>query len=382
MRRLVELIELLFRHAVAYPFLRLLFHNSYSDKPLNLQSVHKILILRYDRIGDMIVTTPIFRLIKQKNPAVKIGVFTSRGNAEILEGNPYVDSLFILDKSWIGLYREVIRARQETFDVVLNFIFNRTTSAGILANLVAPRGFKVGQGAYKYRFYFNRLLHLDRSKRHMVEVLVEYIESAFGVIFGSSDLAFEIDVNESARRKVDNFLDEHRLTRRNRQDSGLGQYCVVNTSATEEVRRVSPSQIQAILNHLVGTSSLRVLVICIPEERERVEEIVDDVGSERIVLYKSSGPGSLHAIASLIEGAVCVITPDTSIIHFASAMKTPVLGFFSPLQQAHEWVPYNVRHRSVLAPPEKPVTEIPIREIRDALDNFLLTLKTNGVVIP
>jgi ADP-heptose:LPS heptosyltransferase len=380
MRRFVELIELMFRHAVAYPLLRLLFHNYYSDKPLNLQSVRTILILRYDRIGDMIVTTPIFRLLKQKNPALKIAVFTSKGNAEIIQGNPFVDNLFILDRNWIGLFREVLRARREEFDVVLNFIFNRTTSAGILANLVAPNGFKVGQGADKYRFYFNRLLRLERSEKHMVEVLVGYIESVFGIPFGTSPLSFEININKEIKQQVDLFLEAHQLHRRDRQESGAGLFCVVNTSATDEERRISPLQITAILNHLVATTTLSVIVTCMPGESQQVKQIVERVGSDRIVLYTSSGQGSLHAIASLIGGAICVITPDTSIVHFASAMKTPVLGFFSPLQIAHEWVPYEVRHCSVLATPEKAVSAIPIREMTDALDNFLPTLKTNNAV--
>jgi ADP-heptose:LPS heptosyltransferase len=92
-------------------------------------------------------------------------------------------------------------------------------------------------------------------------------------------------------------------------------------------------------------------------------------------VFPTKGTASLLEIASLIEGARCVITPDTSIIHFASAFKTPVVGLFTPLQRTHEWMPYHVRHQSVLAEEMKSVNTIPLGTIVRAVDAMFNELR-------
>ncbi len=375
MRRLVEVVEWLFRHLIAYPFLRLLFHNRPSDQQVDVTRVRKILILRFDRIGDMIVTTPIFRILKQRNPLFHIGVFTSPSNAEIIHNNPNLDAIYILHRHWWKLLQEIRRARREHYDVVLNFIFNRTTSAGILANVAGPRAFKVGQGADKYRFYFNRLLQLERTQRHMAEVLASYVEQVFGITLGGEDLRFELFIDEPSRMAVDLFLRKRDLRRKQEGSRDSSGYAVVNISATDPVRTISPEQALGLARHLLQSKRLSVVLIAAPTERRIAETILREVQSEHCDLFPEEGIAPLLQIASLIEGATCVFTPDTSIIHFASAVQTPVLGFFTPLRTTHEWVPFNVHHAAVYAPAGMPVSALGLSEMTRQADFFLSSLQ-------
>jgi ADP-heptose:LPS heptosyltransferase len=374
MRRLVEAIEWLFRHLVTYPLLRLLFRNEYSDRTLDIRNVRKILILRFDRIGDMIVTTPIFRTLKQHNPDLHIGVLTSQGNAEIIRNNRNVDAIYVLHRNWWRMWREIQKARKMEYDVVLNFIFNRTTSAGILANLVAPRGFKVGQGVDKYRFYFNRLLKLDRTQAHMAEVLAGYTETVFGITIPRDQIQFEVCIDQPSRHYVDDFLRRNGLHRRNDSASANQPYVVVNISTTEKVRAPSDQQCRAIVQQVLSRSRYAVVVIGAPSIQRTVASLVRQVSSNRCLAFPEEGSATLAQLASLIEGAAAIVTPDTSVIHFASATNTPVLGLFTPLQRTHEWMPYRVRHATLFAPEGKPVSAIPIERLRAAVDDFLQTI--------
>ncbi|MCI0706123.1 MAG: hypothetical protein L0Y80_01380 [Ignavibacteriae bacterium] len=376
MKKFIVTLEWVFRHLIVYPFFRVVFHNKYSDATLDIKSLKKILVLRFDRIGDMIVTTPIFATLKRRNPELHIAVFTSLANAEIIRNNTNVDKIYTLGLNWWRLWKEVLKARKEGYDIVLNFIFNRTTSAGILANLAAPNGFKVGQGAEKYKFYFNRLLRLDRTELHMVEVLAYYVESVFGFKIDRKELQFEIFVDEESRNKVDLFLGKHQLARRSALATELTQYVVLNISATDSVRKIQREQVIFLVKHLTMRKHYPVVMIASPAEREVLISIVHQLKLERCLLYPEQGDATLLEIASLVEGAVCVFTPDTSIIHFASATKTPVMGFFTPLQMAHEWVPYYVQNAAVYAPPGKPVSGIPLDEMAAQADRFLATLGT------
>jgi len=69
-------------------------------------------------------------------------------------------------------------------------------------------------------------------------------------------------------------------------------------------------------------------------------------------------------VAALIGMAKAVITPDTSIIHFASAMRTPVVGLYTRREpRPTEWQPYLIPHRSVFSEPGDPVSSITAGEV-------------------
>jgi hypothetical protein len=105
------------------------------------------------------------------------------------------------------LIKEIHRARKEKYDVVLNFIFNRTTSGALLANIIAPHGLKVGQGVDKYQFYYNRFLKLDRSTAHMVETLYDICAKVFSNDFSNARYPFEIAVGEDVLQKLPELPD-------------------------------------------------------------------------------------------------------------------------------------------------------------------------------
>ena len=76
--------------------LKAFFLKSLTKKTLNdfdIQKSSKVLMLRYDRIGDMIITTPVFREFKSSFPDAEINVLASRSNSIILKNNPHVDNI-------------------------------------------------------------------------------------------------------------------------------------------------------------------------------------------------------------------------------------------------------------------------------------------------
>ncbi len=60
----------------------------------------KFLIIRFSSIGDIVLTTPVIRCLKQQVQNADVHYLTKRNFAEIIESNPYVDKLFTLENSW------------------------------------------------------------------------------------------------------------------------------------------------------------------------------------------------------------------------------------------------------------------------------------------
>jgi ADP-heptose:LPS heptosyltransferase len=371
MTKPVDALERFLRRKLVYPFLRMIFRNPMSEAPIDLQRVKRILILRYDRIGDMIITTPVLRALKRQAPHIQLDVLASTANVEIALGNPFVDNLLILETNWVRLLRQIVYLRKQRYDVILNFIFNRTTGPGILANLVAPNGCKVGQGPDRYVFYFNRLLKVKRFEQHMLESYVSFIEQTFGIIVPRQELAFQIAIGTDAKRTVDDWLQKQTLRRKSGPNSAGLPYLVLNASGKDMDRSLNTRQVGALAKSLSEQPGHRVVVLESPGNKAMSELFRSDGNFQKSLVYRTQSSNPLGELASLIEGAFLVISPDTSIVHFASAMQTPVLAIYAPANASQEWLPHQVPYDVIMAKGEQRIWEIEPQILVDGTKHFI-----------
>ena len=86
----------------------------------DIKKSKSVLILKYDRIGDMVVTTPIFRELKHAYPNIEISVLASQANKDVIKYNPYVDDIYINYKNNIFTdLPTLLKLRKEKFDVCI-----------------------------------------------------------------------------------------------------------------------------------------------------------------------------------------------------------------------------------------------------------------------
>ena len=277
----------------------------------------------------------------------------------------------MLHSNWIKLISEIMKARRKKYEVVLNLIFNRTTSGGILANILSPSGIKIGQGEEKYRFYFNRLLKFSRNKNHMIETFVFIIQEVFNIKLIPEQLKYDIFIDEKTKKNITTYLAKYNLQRRDYSSAGKSFYIVFNLSAYDSVRRISIEQAYSIGDHLGSNTLFRTVLLHAPKDSLMLSIKQALVKNSRCLSFPDQRDASLLEIAALLEGAAAVITPDTSIIHFASATNTPVIGFYTHMQDAHEWLPYQVKNRVVLSSENEPTSAIPIPKMIHAIDDFI-----------
>lgn len=369
--KFLEKMERLLRSGIVYPFLRGLFKNPVSENPLDLAGVQRMLVFRFDRIGDTIVTLPILRALKRRSPHMRLTVLASKSNAELLQCCDAVDEVVTLERSWIKLPGQVLELRLMRFDVVMNFVFNQTTTPAILANVIAPNGVKVGQGPEKYGFYFNRLVKVPRFKRHMTEQLAVFVEETFGIRLSDAELQPGIDIPVEQQNSVDAWLRHNALTRRSKGDSTGLPYIVFNLSAGERERELSETQAGSVASDLGSSRAFRTVVVYAPQDDAAARMLATRQEFRSCIVFETQGTTPLAQLASLIGGAIAVVTPDTAVIHFASAMGTPVAGLYGEDYKGVEWGPFRVLHKIIRSEAERPVSTIPEADLKREIRSFV-----------
>jgi ADP-heptose:LPS heptosyltransferase len=367
---MLKSLEIIFRHKVVYPILRIVLANKAHSEIIDLKKVNKLLIFRQDRIGDMIITTPIFRKLKTSFPHLQINVLASSTNAGIVKYDPNIDRLIIKEAGLLKKIRQFFWLRKQNFDILVNFIFNKTTTIGIYARLICPNGIKIGQGPEKYKFYFNHFLTLDRGKKHTCELYIELVEKVFGIQFTESEYRYELSIPEETKSDVRSFLNQLSFPD-DRVKTDQLKYILLNISAAEEEKSLSSAQSKKIAHYISRTREIPVIVISAPWDVGIRNEIIEITDSPFCFAFPDNGNADLLAIAEIINKAQFVVTPDTSIVHFASTSQTPVIGIYTPLKYTEEWYPYAVDHSIVLANENKPVSDINVDMIYKEIDRFI-----------
>lgn len=323
----------------------------------------RVLFIRYERIGDMIMATSLIRNIATSLPGGRVDVLATPKTAPVLEGNPYVGKILMLDRGSLGSYRRLMRQlRRGRYTVMVDGRINNPpifTSTPLL--MFAGRApFRVGAGGdSKPRIYNVSVPAWDRVEH--------YIE-------GSKRLAVPFGVDPaSVEWQPELFLSPDEIAGAEKRWSAACELIskgesatrrlLVNLSASEPKRRWPDGKFIATLQVArAHFSGIPMIVMGLPEEWASVQEVAAAVGA-----LPAETPTLRDAFA-LVGTADLVFTPDTSISHAASAFRKPSLVL---LKREHKpYAPYNTPGE-VISWHEDEIRQLPHERVAKALDKIL-----------
>jgi len=161
----------------------------------------KILLVRTDRLGDVVLTLPMLPVLRTHFPDAHLAILVSAYPAEILHRNPYLDEVLLYDDSvkLVPFFQLLRSLRMRRFDTVV--VVHPTLRLALLAFL-AGIPIRVGTGYRWYSFLFNRRVYEHRkdSKRHEAEYNLNLL-AALGCQW-KPPLEFPIQIPEEDNDRV------------------------------------------------------------------------------------------------------------------------------------------------------------------------------------
>jgi ADP-heptose:LPS heptosyltransferase len=369
LERIKKTLEGAVRSAL-YGLLQIAFRNPSVSKKIRVSELRSVLVMPYgDAIGDMIVATPIWRAIKKRNPNCKIGVITSERNVGILTADPDVDETYHFEhrRDFYNL-NELRRARKVNYQVVLNLHFTHLSDHGFIANYLSRRGIKITADHVrraKYKLFFN---HIGRRARNTTHLSIHSLELLSEVIDFEEPLTLQetwpsLSIPDDVHKRVNALL-------RTKGIASSSPYIVLHLQAGTSFRELGPKNSIAVAQLLAARYPEHTIFLTAAPNSYSVD--VQALPREGRVQYFETSRDLLE-LASLIAGAALVITPETSITHFASAAHTPTLVLMSNRDHIPvEWLPLATPAR-ILAPhvAGDSVATIPSEEVFEAACSIL-----------
>ena len=269
----------------------------------------KFLIIRFSSIGDIVLTTPVVRCLRKKYPNAQIHFLTKVAFAPIVQANPNIDKVFAIEKSTKSV---VEKLKKEGYHHIIDLHKNLRSKKVIMALGVKATSFpKLNVEKFlMVKFKMNRL-----PKIHIVDRYFEAVKS--------------LAVNND-KEGLDFFIPEQeKIAAKNLPP----QYNALVIGAAHKTKSLTTPQLIKIAKE----SILPVLLIGGKKETEIANEIIKVVGENAI---NTCGEYNLHQSASVIQQASCVITPDTGMMHIASAFNKKIIRVWGNTIPAFGMYPY------------------------------------------
>jgi ADP-heptose:LPS heptosyltransferase len=314
---------------------------------------HRVLFLRHDRAGDMILSTGVMRAIAASHPTISLDVLASPANASLVAHADYLKNVIAFDKKRLGSYLSTaLRLRRERYDAVVDCMVTAPSVTTLLLMLASGARYRVGVAGRANDSAFNiRVLEEPSQDLHMVDRLA-VLASAFGPLPSAADRQPVLELTADELARADEVW----------QSSEGAPRVLVNVSAGTSERQWPDANYAAVMRHLSSRApEAAIRVMSSPAETDRAEAIANAGGG---VAVKT--PGIRDAVA-LVATADFVLTPDTSIAHAASAFQKPAVAMYVKGKLAR-WALYGGPGESV-EHSDRDLSGLPLDRVLRAVDS-------------
>lgn len=273
----------------------------------------KILIIRFSSIGDIVLTTPVIRCVKNQLPNSEIHYVTKKPFKGILENNPAITKVHVIERE----VNEVIAdLKKENFDFVVD-LHNNLRSSQVKMKLGKPSStFK------KLNFQKWILVNLKINRMPAVHVVDRYLDTVkkLGVVNDNKGLDYFIPAKDEV--SIDSLPVSH-------QNGYIGFVI----GAKHFTKQLPTEKIISICKKI----NQPILLLGGKEDLERGEQIAKAIG---ITIYNACGKYNLNQSASLVKQARKIITHDTGLMHIAAAFKKEIISVWGNTVPAFGFTPY------------------------------------------
>jgi ADP-heptose:LPS heptosyltransferase len=272
----------------------------------------KFLIVRFSSIGDIVLTTPVIRCLKQQVPNAEVHFLVKEKFQSVVEHNPYIDKIHVWAHSWELMIEEL---RTEEYDYIIDLHHNVKTLR--LKKALKTKAFSFYKlNIQKYlltAFKINTL-----PKKHIIDRYMKTVES-FGV--------------KNDGKGLDYFIGPHEIKKSDLPGAHSAGYIACVIGAAHGTKRWPVHKWKEFCSKMDHP----VILLGGKEDAANGNEIA---AVDPIKIYNSCGKFSISESADIVRKSKLVITNDTGLMHIAAAFKRPIISLWGNTVPAFGMTPY------------------------------------------
>lgn len=302
------------------------------------EDIKRILIARTDRVGDVLLSTPVIRAVRQRYPHAYIAMMVSPLTKEILEGNPYLDEVIIYDKDgkhkgWVRSLKFSQNLKKKRFDLA---IILHPTNRVHLVTFLAGINRRVGYDRKLGFLLTDRLKHTKQlGQKHELEYNLDVIRY-LGIEADEKSLLMPL--KQESEQWIEELLKEKEIDRNHK-------LIAIHPGASCPSKIWPNDRFAAVADRLVVKYAAQIIIVAGPKDTVLANKILHHMHQAAVNL---AGKTSLSQLASLLKRCDLFISNDSGPVHIASALGVPVISIFGRKQAGlgpRRWGPLGLKDR-------------------------------------
>jgi ADP-heptose:LPS heptosyltransferase len=282
----------------------------------------KILIIRFSSIGDIVLTTPVIRNLKQQLPSAEIHFCTKAAYRNIIETNPYLEKVHYLEKDLNELIK---RLKAEKYDYIID-----------LHNNLRSRIIKLRLGTQAYSFNklnFRKWLLVNFKINSLpdIHIVDRYMETIRHFNIKNDGLGLEYFIPSADEVKPGSLPEAYR--------NGYYAYAI---GAQHNTKKMPPDRIIELCEKIDAP----IILLGDKNDAETAKYVEGFFirKNKNFSVYNACGKFNLNQSASILKNATAVFTHDTGLMHIASALKKKVYSIWGNTVPQFGMYPYQTEH--------------------------------------
>jgi len=308
----------------------------------DIKKSKNVLVLKYDRIGDMVVTTPIFRELKKAYPSISISVLASKENKDVIKNNPYIDKIYTNYKNSIfNDLPTLLKLRKKSFDVCIELEHSVIPHAIFRLKIINPKKIITIHKDGRYGVKGSELELYDYftekdKKSHFGKIWLDTL-IFFGITPSSNKYDFFLSNIE--RDKAESFV----LSMGNKIKIGI------NIEGSFPEKSIQKKELDQICRGLYShCSNIKIVILASSNQIIKKQKMISELGLDYVI--PSYTTETIIDAAAIVEQLDLIITPDTSIVHIASSFDKPVVSIHENNKDSFRlWSPSSTLSKTVFA---------------------------------
>jgi ADP-heptose:LPS heptosyltransferase len=306
------------------------------NPPKHIAQIRKILLLRQDKIGDALISTPLISIIKKNYPDIQIDFLLSESNYFVFDNEPLVKNKWKYQKRTGSVLKLLKNIRKEKYDFVLDLMDNPSTTSTLLC-LFTKAKWKAGLSKENDFIYDIVIPMLPKKNSHVVDRLIRIV-TALNINPDKEKIEIKYNTGSESEKLAGEFLDKNNI--KDKIKIGL------NISPVTGEKFWGIDNFKKFIEYLSENyPDYFIIPLSQPGDKSVVKEIVKSY--KNIVL--SPETHKFDEFAAIVKKMDFIITPDTATVHLASAFKIPsVVLYMQTSDDIDIWTPYNADTEPVI----------------------------------
>ncbi|MFH0762820.1 MAG: lipopolysaccharide heptosyltransferase II [Candidatus Omnitrophota bacterium] len=282
----------------------------------------RILIVRTDRIGDVLLSTPVVRALREAYPNAYIAMMVSAYTKDIADGNPWLDEAIIYDKDtrhkgWLSSLKFSLALGRKKFELaVILHPTNRVHLVTFFSGIPA----RIGYGRKLGFLLTERIKHTKQlGRKHEAEYNLDILRH-LGI--QAVDKSLFMPVKPAAEEWVKQVLGENGI-------SDDDKILAVHPGASCPSKVWPNERFAEAADRLAEEYKFKVLVIAGPKDIAQAQAVIKKMRTPALNL---AGRTSVSQLAAVLKKCRLFISNDSGPVHIASAVGTPVISIFGRAQ--------------------------------------------------